>query len=110
LIFAQEVGAEADKAADQAPPNPVYQMLPIVALIALFYFIMIRPQRAEQKKHQELVSQLKKNDQVQTIGGIIGIVTHLTDDTVTIKVDDNTKIKMRRSSIQTVINGTSEES
>ncbi|QDU80613.1 preprotein translocase subunit YajC [Polystyrenella longa] len=106
FLFAQDAGAEAP--ANEAAPNPVFQLLPIVAVIVLFYLMMVRPQRNERKKHDALVSALKKNDQVQTIGGIIGTVSHLTDDTVTIKVDDNAKIKMRRSSIQTVLTGNEE--
>ena len=64
---------------------------------------MIRPQRNEQKRHQELLGSLKKNDQVQTVGGIIGTVVTVSDDYVTIKVDDNTRLKIRRSSIQGLV-------
>lgn len=56
-----------------------------IALIAIFYFLLIRPQRKAQKRHQEILAALKKGDQVMTDGGILGEVVHLAEDRVTIK-------------------------
>ena len=94
--------AEDAPPANQPQGNPIEIFFPIIALIALFYFILIRPQRKEQARRDDFLKALKKNDQVVTIGGIIGTVVNLTEDEVTIRVDDNTRIKMLRSSIQTV--------
>lgn len=82
--------------------NPLFL---IIILFALFYFLIIRPQRREQSRRQEMLSALKKNDRVVTIGGIIGSVANLSQDgkEVTVKVDDNTRLKMLRSSIQNVL-------
>ncbi len=76
--------------------------LPIVAMIGIFYFLLIRPQRQQQKKADEMRNSLGKNDRVVTTGGIHGIVTGLTKSTVTVKVDDGVSIKFDRSSIATV--------
>lgn len=83
-------------------------MLPMVlALGALFYFIILRPQRREQQQRKDLINAIKKNDRVVTIGGIYGVVTNVKrdDDEVTIKVDEssNTKLRITFASISRVI-------
>lgn len=107
LMLAQGEGADAPAAGGDAtvPPSP-FSMLPMFVILGvLFYFMMIRPQQKDAKKRRELLSSLKKNDKVVTIGGIIGTITDITSDRATIKVDDGTRIKFLRSSIQ----GTYEE-
>jgi len=71
----------------------------IVLLIAIFYFLIIRPQRRQQKKHQVLMQELKRGDKVITTGGIYGVVDSLSDDSVVIKVESGTTIRMARNSI-----------
>lgn len=85
---------------------PAAELMPIVMMLcmgAIFYFLIIRPQRKEQKKVQEMLNALKKGDKVVTIGGIHGTVSSLDEKTVILKVDENCKIKMTRSAIATVI-------
>jgi preprotein translocase subunit YajC len=60
-------------------------LLQIVAFIAIFYFILIRPQRQQQKKHEELLKQVKRGDEVVTAGGIVGEIVHVKDNRITIK-------------------------
>ena len=82
------------------------RMLPPMILIGVvWYFILLRPQMQKSKQAQALRESVKKNDKVITIGGIIGTVTNLSSDgqEVTIRVDDNAKIKVLRSSVQTVV-------
>lgn len=57
----------------------------MVAIVGIFYFLLIRPQRQQQKRHQERLGQLKKGDEVVTAGGIVGEVVHIKDDRVTLK-------------------------
>ncbi len=83
-------------------------MMPFfVGVIVLFYFFIMRPQSRERAKRTDMLSQLKKNDKVVTIGGIIGTIAsvHAESDEVVIKVDEttNTKLRMLRSSIHQVI-------
>ena len=85
--------------ADQ--PNPFISFLPFVFLILILYFLIIRPQQKRQKDHQRLLGDLKINDMVITSGGIIGKIANIKKekDTVILKVDDNTKIEVRRIAI-----------
>ncbi|MCA9050413.1 MAG: preprotein translocase subunit YajC [Planctomycetaceae bacterium] len=83
--------------------NPLLQSLPlIISLVVFFYFIVLRPQQKDQERRRTLLAGLKKNDKVVTIGGIIGTIVDLAGDgsRVTLKVDDGTRIKFLRSSIQ----------
>ena len=60
-------------------------LLQIVAFVAIFYFILIRPQRQQAKKHEELLKGVKRGDEIVTAGGIVGEVVHVKDNLVTIK-------------------------
>jgi len=71
----------------------------IVLLIAIFYFLIMRPQRRQQKRHQELMQELKRGDKVITTGGIYGIVESLSDDSVVLKVESGATIRVARASV-----------
>lgn len=68
-------------------------------IILIFYFLVIRPQSKKQKETQKMLEALKKGDKVSTAGGIRGTVTAVKEETVTVKVDDNTKIEFNKSAI-----------
>jgi preprotein translocase subunit YajC len=74
-------------------------LLPFLVIGFLFYFLLIRPQKAEQAKRQSMLAAVKKNDRVVTIGGIYGVVTNVQKeaDEITIKVDESTNTKLRMS-------------
>lgn len=78
-------------------------MIYFVAFIAIMWFLIIRPQRRMQKRHEEMVTQLKKGDEVVTEGGIIGSVVHLADDRLTIKTAENTRVVVARGKISRVM-------
>ena len=71
----------------------------LVLIFAVFYFLMIRPQRKRQKDHQELMQDLKKGDKVITIGGIHGQIESVSDDSVLLKVESGTTIRVSRASV-----------
>ena len=73
----------------------------IAAIIGIFYFLIIRPQRQQQAHHKELLASLQRGDQVVTSGGIVGEVIHLKDDHVTIKTGES-RVVVLRSSITTI--------
>jgi len=79
--------------------TPIVNVIWFALLLAIFYFILIRPQQTAMKKHQQLVSELKKEDKIITRGGIYGIIKAIDDDSVTIQVDDNIKIKVTKNSV-----------
>lgn len=68
----------------------------LVAIMVLFYFMMIKPERQKQRAHQSLVEAIKKNDRVVTVGGIYGIVTNVQreKDEVTLRVDESSGTKL----------------
>ena len=72
-------------------------------VIAIFYFLIIRPQNKKKKQTQSMLAALKKGDKVQSIGGIRGVVHNVSDETVVVKVDDNTKIEFVKSAIGEVL-------
>ena len=86
----------------QPGQNPWIGFLPIVAIFAIIYFLLIRPQRLEQRKQQDMIKSLRKGDEIVTVGGIYGKIVSLTDDKVTIKVADNIKLDVERGKISRV--------
>jgi preprotein translocase subunit YajC len=104
-LFAQQA-TDQPKGPSGSPFDPTF-LLPILAIGVLFYFLMIRPQRRQEKERQALLSALKKNDKVVTSGGIIGIVASVNEkqDEVTLKVDEssNVRLKVTKSSIARVL-------
>ncbi len=78
-------------------------------VIGIFYFLIIRPQNKKQKQTQAMINAMKKGDKVVTIGGIRGVVQSVKDDTVIIKVDDETKMEFNKSAVATVLNAETEK-
>lgn len=78
-------------------------LLTFGAVFAIFYFLIIRPQNKRQKETKQMLASLKKGDRVVTIGGIRGTIFSLKEDTVVLKVDDDTKIQFSRSAISSVV-------
>ncbi|MEK6262841.1 MAG: preprotein translocase subunit YajC [Planctomycetota bacterium] len=80
-------------------------MIPYLAVITLLYFVMSSPKRRDQARRDEGLKNLKKNDRVVTIGGIFGSVVSVSTDgkEVTLKVDDSTRIKFRKTAIAEVL-------
>lgn len=77
--------------------------LQIGAFIAIFYFLLIRPQRQQQAEHKKLLASLQKGDQVVTSGGIIGEVIHLKENEVTLKSGESRLVVMR-SNVANIVN------
>ena len=79
-------------------------LMPLVLIVGIMYLFMIRPQQKKQKETQKMLDALKKGDKVVTIGGIHGTIASVKENTVLVKVDDNTKIEFNRTAIATVAN------
>jgi len=97
-------------AAEQQQPQPsiIMMFFPLIVIGFLWYFLMFRPQKEEQTRRDDMLNQLKKNDRIVTVGGILGTVANATKDSkeVTVKVDDNTRLKILRSHIAKILNDT----
>jgi preprotein translocase subunit YajC len=71
----------------------------LVVIFAVFYFLMIRPQRRRQKEHQEMMQNLQRGDRVITSGGIFGTVDSISEDSVVIKVEGGGTLRVARNSV-----------
>jgi preprotein translocase subunit YajC len=76
--------------------------LPLIAIFAIFYFLIIRPQSKKQKDTQKMLAALKKGDRIITIGGIHGVIQTIRESTVIVRVDESTKLEFSRSAISGV--------
>jgi preprotein translocase subunit YajC len=75
-------------------------LIPVILMVVVFYLVLFLPMRRRQKKHDQLLANLKSGDRVVTNGGMVGVVTALTDKTVTVKLKpDNVKIEFARAAI-----------
>lgn len=75
----------------------------MAAIFGIFYFLLIRPQKKEQERHQAMIEALKKGDEVVTAGGVIGTVVFAEKDRVTIRTAENTKLVIEKARISRVM-------
>ena len=80
-------------------------IIQIGLFVAIFYFLLIRPQRQQQKKHKELLESLQKGDHIVTSGGVVGEVIHIKDNQVTVKSGES-RLVIVRSAVQSITNRT----
>lgn len=100
-------------AADAAPPSGpvafIVQMMPLVLIFVIMYFLFIRPQQKRLREHQELVSQLKVGDRVLTSGGIHGTIQAVKEKTFMVKIAESVVIEISRGAVATVVGKEQEE-
>ncbi|HJS33932.1 preprotein translocase subunit YajC [Pseudoxanthomonas sp. PXM03] len=91
----------------QAAPAPQgmggFGLLMPIALIAVMYFLMIRPQMKRAKEHRSMLDKLSKGDEVITSGGIAGTVTDIGDNFVTLEVADNVRVRVQKAAVGNVL-------
>jgi preprotein translocase subunit YajC len=107
--FALSLLMAAPEGASSTGGAAFLQFLPFIAIIAIFYFLIIRPQNKKQKETQRMLDALKKGDRVVTIGGIHGVIQNVKDHSVVLKVDDNVRLEFNRSAISSVESAGREE-
>ncbi|MDD2365203.1 MAG: preprotein translocase subunit YajC [Desulfuromonadaceae bacterium] len=78
------------------------QVIPLIFMFAIFYFLLIRPQQKKAKEHKALLESMKKGDNVVTAGGVHGKVTAVESDIVTLEIASNVNIKITKSYIATI--------
>ncbi|MDD4011072.1 MAG: preprotein translocase subunit YajC [Sphaerochaetaceae bacterium] len=79
-------------------------LIPFALIIAVFYFLIIRPQKKRDKEAKDMLSAVKKGDKIVTIGGIHGTVARVNDTTIIVKVDENTRIEFSKNAISAIVN------
>ena len=97
--------AHAQDAAAGAPQQPgaLETFLPLIVLFVIFYFLLIRPQSKRAKEHKSMVEALAKGDEVVTNGGILGKVTNVGEDFLTVEVSEGTEVKVQRQMVASVM-------
>jgi preprotein translocase subunit YajC len=102
FVFSLLLGAPQGAGEGGGPASMITGLIPFVAIIAIFYFLIIRPQNKKQKETQKMLSALKKGDRIVTIGGIHGMIQSVKESTVIVRVDESVKIEFSRSAISGV--------
>jgi preprotein translocase subunit YajC len=93
---------------EQAPGGPgqgsfITALIPFILVFVIFYLLIIMPSRKKQKKHQEMVGQLKAGDKIVTSGGIYGTVMGMKEDRIEIKISSNVKIDITKTAVAAII-------
>ena len=76
------------------------QMAPLFAVFAIIYFLILRPQQQEQKKHQELLAALQKGDKVIVVNGMHGVIHEVRGDELVVEIADRVRVTFERSAVQ----------
>jgi preprotein translocase subunit YajC len=95
----------AGNAAGSAPQaaDPLMSLILPVGLVILFYFFLIRPQSKRQKEHRQMVAELQKGEEVITTGGILGKVTSINDDFITMEIAPDVSLSIQKNAVQTIM-------
>ena len=88
----------------EGQPNLLVQLFPFVLIFLIFYFLLIAPARRKQKKHAEMVQNLKNGDRVITNGGILATVVGIGDDVIQLRIAEKVKIEVSRNAIAALQN------
>jgi preprotein translocase subunit YajC len=88
---------------ETAAPNPILNILPIAAIFIIFYFLLIRPQQQEQKKHEQVLKNLKPGDKVLTTGGLYGTIVGFKGDDLEVQFSQTVKLTVARSAVARLV-------
>ena len=79
--------------------GPLVQFFPLVLIFIIFYFLLIRPQKQKEKEHRKMIEGINKNDEIVTLSGIHATVVNLKEKTLILRIDENVKMEVEKSSI-----------
>ena len=89
----------------QNPPAAWTSFVPLILLMVVFWFVLIRPQQRKAKQHSQMLTRLKSGDRVVTNSGIIGTVVNVKDKAVTVRTAGDTKLEFTKGAIAEIIEG-----
>lgn len=95
--------AWAQSAPAAAQPSLMAQMLPLVLLLVVFYFLLIRPQMKRAKEHRNMLGALAKGDEVVTSGGVIGKVREIGENLIVVEIADKVEIRVQKQAVTSVL-------
>jgi len=84
-------------------PNPILNLVPIAAIFAIFYFLLIRPQQKQQAEHEKLLKDLKPGQKILTTGGLYGTITGFKGDDLEVQFSQTVKLTVARSAVSRVV-------
>ena len=93
----------AGQGGDGGASSQFAAFVPLILMVAIFYFLLIRPQQKKQKEHRQMLSNLQKGDVVITQGGLQGKVTGLTDTVATLEIAEKVRVKVQRGYIAALV-------
>ncbi|MFM2397404.1 MAG: hypothetical protein RLZZ144_654 [Pseudomonadota bacterium] len=106
MISVSDLLISSAHAADAGAPSmqdSVMQYLPLIALVAVFYFMILRPQQKRAKEHKALIDALQKGDEIVTIGGELGKVVKVDENYVQVEIAANVVVTIQRAAVQTTL-------
>ena len=103
FFISDAIAEGAAPAAIMGQGDPLASLILPIGLVVLFYFFLIRPQSKRQKEHKQMVSELKKGEEVITSGGILGKVTKVNDDFITLEIANDVSLNIQKSAVQTIM-------
>ncbi len=107
LLGIQDAVAQATTtttATGHQPQGSILSMLPmLIVFVAIFYFLLIRPQSKRAKEHRRVIENLAKGDEVVTTAGLMGKISKITDDFITLEVADNVELTFQKAAVATVL-------
>lgn len=83
--------------------DPILGLLPFVVIFVLFYFMLIRPQMKRAKEQKKMIAALQKGDEVITTGGVLGKITKVSDQYMSLEIADNVVIQVQKATVQTLL-------
>ena len=95
--------AYAQAAGGAGGAGAIAQFIPLILIFVIMYFLILRPQQKRMKEQRNMIAELKRGDQVVTQGGIIGKITDVKDDEVTVEIAQGVKIRVVRATIAQVV-------
>jgi preprotein translocase subunit YajC len=87
----------------QPTPNPLMNLVPIVAIFAIFYFLLIRPQQKQQSEHDAMLKNLKIGDKILTAGGLYGSITGFKGDDLEVQFSQTVKLTVNRTAVTRLV-------